>query len=863
MSRRYSHNNRNQHQQRSGGSSSGSSNDPQTYSKFVPKHQNPNTNPTLSNYLRKSLSQQSDVPASGDGGGGNFVKYLPQDEAVAAGLGANEGGLDPIESQRVVDLLNRQLSWLLKLSPREFWREVAGDNSLHEFVESFLKYRNRWYDFPHRGAKGIVAGVIVGDLDLARRVFMLLYRISSNRDPGARTVDSLSSKDHAVLLQERKLLDLPMLLDICAIYGHENEELTKSLVQNALRAQPGIHDNLFAVTSHFLGIIDTMHQRCISSLEVLFSSGSGEGQELRQLSLDFLEVMDFINDAIVSMDAFVNAYKLAAVAFACPIELSDGNKEMLTTLAKLHDTLFPSLQQGFQIISMGRDDEMLSNATVSLKILSARIVKFGWKLLDACYLKKELHENCFPTPAVAKMFPAKVEDPVIRADILIQTLREISGSSPYDLGNATGQMFLQNLDKNYHLMDILHNLQNDGWILIDDEQNQYLSRLMNYSLKSNIKEHHVGPAPVVDKSMEMDENAAIVESKISQIRDLFPDYGKGFLAACLEVYNQNPEDVIQRILEGTLHEDLSRLDTTLETMPTSKLGTTIGTKDKGKGKLIESTSAAVHSADPIVAREKQTLHYSGDSGSNSSAVGRFVRKSSDMPDHYALDNRDSKDLAKTAALVSLYEYEDEYDDSFDDLGLSVGDSGLEDHEISSDRIISNLEKPLGTERENPTQSPSDGKWGSRKKPQYYVKDGKNYSYKVAGSVAVANSIEASLVTQAQGELIFGLGRGGNIPLGAVNKLAEYQERENQSDEPEKKERDIAQNPRGRGRRGGRGKLREGQEEQDNQSDGSEMDGRGNAGNARGRGRRGRGNGHYRKDRAMSKHMAGLSSSRFS
>lgn len=54
---------------------------------------------------------------------GNFVNYLPQDEAVAAGLSAEEGGLDPVESQRVVDLLNRELSCLLKLSPREFWKQ--------------------------------------------------------------------------------------------------------------------------------------------------------------------------------------------------------------------------------------------------------------------------------------------------------------------------------------------------------------------------------------------------------------------------------------------------------------------------------------------------------------------------------------------------------------------------------------------------------------------------------------------------------------------------------------------------------------------------------------------------------------------
>jgi hypothetical protein len=32
------------------------------------------------------------------------------------------------------------------------------------------------------------------------------------------------------LLQENRLLDLPKLLDICAIYGHDNGKLTSSLV---------------------------------------------------------------------------------------------------------------------------------------------------------------------------------------------------------------------------------------------------------------------------------------------------------------------------------------------------------------------------------------------------------------------------------------------------------------------------------------------------------------------------------------------------------------------------------------------------------------------------------------------------------
>ena len=103
---------------------------------FVPK--NPNSSAQkLSDSLRHSdsgavassaiagnrLTRKDGASVPNQTRSGNFVKYLPHDEAVASGLAADEGGLDPIESQRVVDLLNRELSRLLKLNPREFWKE--------------------------------------------------------------------------------------------------------------------------------------------------------------------------------------------------------------------------------------------------------------------------------------------------------------------------------------------------------------------------------------------------------------------------------------------------------------------------------------------------------------------------------------------------------------------------------------------------------------------------------------------------------------------------------------------------------------------------------------------------------------------
>lgn len=673
------------------------------------------------------------------------MNYLPQDEAVAAGLGFEEGGLDAVESQRVVDLLNRECSCLLKLNSREFWREVASDASLHTFLESFLKFRSRWYDFPYRGAKAIVAGVIVGEHELNRRVFMILYRMSSNRDPGAKASDSLSAKDHAVILQEKKLLDLPKLLDICAIYGHENEELTQIIVTNAINAQPSIHDSFSAAISHFLNIVHTMYERCITSSEVLISSHDTKDDGTAQLQTDYLEVMDFINDAIVSTDALVSAYKPAAVYFSCPVLTSYGSDELLKTLARLHDSLLPTLQQGFQIMfSKKKFSDMSPNVVISVKMLSSRIADFCWKLLSLCYLSEDLFKENIPLPSASKIFPAQVEEPFIRADILLQTFREISEECSIVQDGRNIHSLLQSVDRKYQLMGRLELLGDKGWISMDKEQLRFLSGIMLAPTSMEVSHF----SPTTNAKVEMDEDSAIIESKISQVKDLFPDYGNGFISACLEVYNHDPEEVIQRILEGNLHSDLLSLDTSLAVIPPTNSAPPASHKDKGKRKLIED-AIPVPAPAPTSVRK---LQLEGPS-STSSSVGRFIRKSAAIaPDSDILDTKDQ--TAKNYALKSLLEYEDEYDDSFDDLGLSVGDVGPDD--IS----------------ENVTDA---SRWGSRQKPQFYVKDGKNYSYKVSGSVAAANYKEASIVNQAQKDQIHGLGHGGNFPLDAAQKIMQANE----------------------------------------------------------------------------------------
>lgn len=141
---------------------------------------------------------------------------------------------------------------------------------------------------------------------------------------------------------------------------------------------------------------------------------------------------------------------------------SSGNEELLSFLARLHDSLLPSLLKGFHKIIVDEQDGRMSNIVISLKTLQMRLVKFGWQLFHFCYLSDEVFRDSYPLPAATKMFPATVEDPIIRSDILVQTFREINAVSLQLQEIQLKETFIQHIDKSYNILKRVESLRDSG-----------------------------------------------------------------------------------------------------------------------------------------------------------------------------------------------------------------------------------------------------------------------------------------------------------------------------------------------------------------------------------------------------------------
>jgi activating signal cointegrator complex subunit 2 len=105
-------------------------------------------------------------------------------------------------------------------------------------------------------------------------------------------------------------------------------------------------------------------------------------------------------------------------------------------------------------------DSMLSDTALGIRMLSKRTVRFGWRLLHYCYLNDQLKEH--DAQSSTKMFPANVEDPIIRGDILVQTLKDINREATNSSQLNHGNTFLQSLESEFQLMSQVDNIRNKG-----------------------------------------------------------------------------------------------------------------------------------------------------------------------------------------------------------------------------------------------------------------------------------------------------------------------------------------------------------------------------------------------------------------
>eukprot|EP00927_Polykrikos_kofoidii_P067076 TRINITY_DN62600_c0_g1_i1.p1 TRINITY_DN62600_c0_g1~~TRINITY_DN62600_c0_g1_i1.p1 ORF type:complete len:754 (-),score=156.02 TRINITY_DN62600_c0_g1_i1:6-2267(-) len=480
-----------------------------------------------------------------------LLPFLPTDnvaDLTSLDDSANEE-LDPNERPEYLRLLNEQLAGLLRLRFHIFWSQVFFDKQVLRFLDSYLRFAIRTHDMPANaneiagsGCDGTEDAVEVEERQLFRevsaRVLAVLVRLSR---PQETSHDFFTSEWYGREIQERRVFDVPKLIDICAIYGDSNREVVTRLVHSVFTHQPDFKTEFRDVVEHILG---GLHQ-CCGPLQ----QATGKSSDDAQSELRVSDCLVFLPDILTCFNAIFCFFPEDCVALLLGGDVSDRAKsadEPSLPLAELMVTLHEAvgaLEARSGSEAHGSDIQPPQFATIRRLLCRLLSLTLGFKMA-----------------------------PRHGADAFAELLGWLQQHS--EMGDL-----LQDLGRNG-----LDNLAMD-WLassLVDDAQLDFLEALCGPVLGAEARSSHarrrdpVAPGVATTSASSTKKasttaatgreaakpsNASANDSaKIREVREVVgSDYGDGFLLQCLLHYGGSVPAVVGAILDGSLPPQIAAL----------------------------------------------------------------------------------------------------------------------------------------------------------------------------------------------------------------------------------------------------------------------------------------------------------------
>ncbi|KAF9545489.1 Activating signal cointegrator 1 complex subunit 2 [Mortierella hygrophila] len=607
-----------------------------------------------------------------------------------------------------VDDWNESLSRILKHNTKAFWTELLQNQSLSRFLNSFL---GEYASF--RGNKGDIW--IMELEEVVRRVFMIYHRIAESMTDNQVTtlinetqpIASLGFDDAGSALLDTGLVSTSVLMDLAGIYGSSDPEGVSKMVSTFLQNTPSLIGDFRTSTGTVVQIIRRVQKKFEKGITggsggSGAGKGKGKGKSVSPAVPASPEPSTPEQDEEKRTEAFQYASALANVAYAID-SISAVSPTLATELhqhAAFMQCLFGCYNYTLPIltkvlIESTTGGEFRSQAVLNflrLKMLSIvrnileSIVKDHQQtvgddeddedsmaaLTDTiCRLVADLDEQSPLQEDMVPMFDA----PII-LDLEIQfSLSEMLSMWITDVFHGENDRIAFWVEKLRNLLSF-----NPATITFLDEHNmrksEKMARAMSHLYINEEKSRsgstiHTGsymgtPPPLPARNAAQEEDYVKRTLLISQLQDLFPDLGDGFLEACLISFKDDPESVTMHLLEEDLPSDLATMDRSTVRAPQqtaldSMALVQVPAHDDVEEQDVLSTRRNIFDGD----------EFDMFSGNQVDKTKMYRGKKGPKDVEVVLDDKEFVTQHKSAIMKAVESmYDDEYDDTYDSMGLT-------------------------------------------------------------------------------------------------------------------------------------------------------------------------------------------------
>ncbi|KAF6080548.1 activating signal cointegrator 1 complex subunit 2 [Phyllostomus discolor] len=570
---------------------------------------------------------------------------------------------------------------------------VIFDETLQKCLDSYLHYVPRKFD------EWVAPAPEVVDMQkrLHRSVFLTFLRMSTHK--------------------ESKILDL------CVLFGKGNSPLLKKMIGNIFTQQPSYYNDLDETMPTILQVFSNILQH--SGLQGDGASATPQKLEergrLTPSDMPLLELKDivlYLCDTCTTLWAFLDIFPLACQTFQ--------KHDFCYRLASFYETAIPELESAIKKRRL-EDSKLLGDLWQRLSHSRKKLLEIFHTILNEICLLPVLESSCDSIQGFIEEF----------LQIFSSLLQE--------------KRFLRDYDALFPVADDVSLLQQASSVL-DETRTAYILQAVESAWEGADRQKATGAKdPPVAEDLNgvvataepgglasHPENSERVEclgaaaalgpavcgveldSLISQVKDLLPDLGEGFILACLEHYGYDPEQVINNILEERLAPALSQLDRSLDRQvkpdPTPLL--------TSRHNVFQNDEFDVFSRDSV---DLSRVHKGRRKGESTRSLVNDKREVVAQRQRYEQYSVVVEEVPLQPGEGLSYrgdDYEDEYDDTYDGNQVGANDADSDDELISCRpfTIPQVLRTKVPAEGQEEDDEEEDEAEEEAPKPDHFVQD---------------------------------------------------------------------------------------------------------------------------------------------
>ncbi|KAK0081891.1 hypothetical protein PV325_011418 [Microctonus aethiopoides] len=560
----------------------------------------------------------------------------------------------------IMDYIADDYNWLLQLPFYKFWSNIVHDPRIMDSIVSVLQESPVFftYDkFPNDEKMREMLEIV------REKVLVIFARIVTNKASQSEFIDH---EYHGKLIYDHFLMSVPIMMDLCQLYGRENSRVVERIIKSAIKLQPTYNNDLSEAAQFMCNILTTIDEELFNSTKINVGNAVRLPEQngvKSEITLENIEDMIIhLLDISSNIEIFLTIYPPAIGYFSNDYFLMKLTTIYGSTIVELYKRLHNLAFNEENMIKYSELKHLLLSTRMEL-IKIFRIITFK----DIAWILEQ------PTPSEANGAKEHV-------DRFLNHLANLGTDSEFMMDYNV----IYPIDED---LDLLNQITPE----VDPVKQNFLLQSISALIKdkSEIKtkkpvlnkvEPTAGPSGLQNVAATAGPSNAVSESPniktgdellnlIQNVKDIMCDLGEGYIEKCLIHYNYDTAAVINAILEGSLPVELSKLDRTLPYIPPDPM----------------AASAAV---DAVLGVERLNI-YDGDEFDvmtrdkiDTSRVHRGKRKDKYKNLNEMLNDKSFKqDMAGAYVKYGLVEdeYDDEYDDTYEshDVGLHGVDDSLE------------------------------------------------------------------------------------------------------------------------------------------------------------------------------------------